>query len=87
MAELRSAPRNALPSCGTWSGLCTAVVSEFEKISRDESLGTARTLFNSARSLSDLHSELRREACPTALPRLGYGYPPTGVLFQKPPIP
>jgi hypothetical protein len=39
---------------------CMAVVAEFEKISRDEGLGLARTLFNSA--LAHVCSELNRIA-------------------------
>lgn len=48
-----------LNECGT------ALVAEFEKFSRDQSLGTARILFNSA--LTNLRSELARVAAENGL--------------------
>lgn len=47
------------------NGCCTAIVAEFEKISHDEGLGSARMLFNS--TLRNLRSELERLAAENGL--------------------
>ena len=50
---------------------CTAVVAEFEKISRDEGIGLARELFNDA--LTNVRSELGRVAAENGLSEMPAG--------------